>query len=134
LNLVALLWTSAQTMEPALKTARASAIQASKALTALLRPWLSMIHSKTIHEAFMGLLGQISRSSNLSGKSGLALCFHQISMSRKALTATRTSSTTIWLYSASLKPFLAQGCPLLCARGTQLQFTNKRTTRAATNS
>jgi hypothetical protein len=133
-NLVALLWTSAQTMAPAMQTAHASAIQASKALTALLRPWLSMIHSKTIHEAFMDLLGQISRSSNLSGKSGSALCFHQISMSKKALTATQTSSTTIWLYSASLKPFLAQGCPLLCARGTQLQFTNKRTTRAATNS
>jgi hypothetical protein len=98
LNLVALLWTSAQTMEPALKTARASAIQASKALTALLRPWLSMIHSKTIYEAFMDLLGQISRSSNLSGKSGSALCYHQISMSKKALTATRTSSTTTWLY------------------------------------
>ena len=134
LNLVALLWTCAQTMEPALKTVHAFAIKASKALTALLRPWLSMINSTTIHETFMDLLGQLSRSRNLSGKSGSALCFRQISMSRKALTVTQTSSTTIWLYSASLKPFLAQGYPRPCARGTQWQSTNKRTTRAATNS
>ena len=119
LNLVAFLWTSAQTMEPALKTVHASAIQASKALTALLRQWLSMINSTTIHETFMDLLGQLSRSRNLSGKSGSAVCFRQISMSRKALTATQTSSTTIWLYSANLKPFLAQGYPLPCARDTQ---------------
>jgi hypothetical protein len=104
LNLVALLWTSAQTMAPAMQTAHASAIQASKALTALLRLLILTRRLLNINGKSMAQLGHTFRLINLQEKLESAPNFQPTSTLREASTATLTNSTTTWLSLASLTP------------------------------
>lgn len=103
-NLDALLWTTAQTTASAMQTPHASAIQASKALTALLKLSILMRRLLGINEMSMGQLGHTYRLINLQEKSESAPNFRPTSMLKKASTATLTNSTTTWLSLASLTP------------------------------